>query len=285
LVPTLRSVNYVFAQDEWRFANDWALTLGLRTDNYSDFGSTTNPRLALVWDARQDLVVKLLHGRAFRAPSLVEEYPGVNPTQVGNPNIKPETITTDELVFAWQPQLNLQTNLTLFQTRERNIIQYVRTAANLANAKVENLGGQTGRGLELEVQWNVHRDLRLSSSYSLQHTTVDASGKDAGLAPRRRIYFRSDWRFASQWQWGAAINHVADRAREPGDTRPPIADYTTVDMSLHKRNLWGGNWALQLGVKNLFNADAREPSYAPGNIPNDLPLAGRSASLQLQRNF
>ena len=31
----------------------------------------------------------------------------------------------------------------------------------------------------------------------------------------------------------------------------------------------------------LFNADAREPSAAPGNIPFDLPLAGRAFSVQL----
>jgi outer membrane receptor for ferrienterochelin and colicins len=41
-------LRYAYGQDEWRAAQDWTLTAGLRHDHYSDFGSTTNPRLALV---------------------------------------------------------------------------------------------------------------------------------------------------------------------------------------------------------------------------------------------
>jgi iron complex outermembrane receptor protein len=38
---------------------------------------------------------------------------------------------------------------------------------------------------------------------------------------------------------------------------------------------------LGAGVRNLFNSDAREPSFAPGTaLPNDLPMAGRSVYLQ-----
>jgi iron complex outermembrane receptor protein len=55
LAPHKRHLSYVYAQDEWSFARDWTLTGGVRYDSYSDFGSTTNPRLALVWEARQDL--------------------------------------------------------------------------------------------------------------------------------------------------------------------------------------------------------------------------------------
>jgi iron complex outermembrane receptor protein len=34
-------------------------------------------------------------------------------------------------------------------------------------------------------------------------------------------------------------------------------------------------------VRNLFNADVREPSLAPGTaIPNDLPMAPRAVYLQ-----
>ncbi len=284
LVPMSRRVNYWFAQDEWRFANDWTMTLGLRTDSYSDFGSTTNPRVGLVWDARQDLVVKLLHGEAFRAPSFVEEYPGVNPTNVGNPNLKPETIATDELVFAWQPQPKLQTNLTFFQNRERDIIQVVKSPSNDGSATEQNGSGQTGRGFELELIWDALRDWRLSGSFSMQRATLDATGEDAGLAPKRRLFMRSDWHLAPQWQLGTVLNYVADRAREPGDTRPPIADYTTVDLSLKREKLWG-NWEFRAGVQNVFNRDAREPSFKPGNIYYDLPVAQRAVWVQLQRNL
>jgi iron complex outermembrane receptor protein len=99
LLPHKRNVSFVFVQDEWSFAQNWMLTAGVRQDKYSDFGSTTNPRLALVWDATYNLVAKAMHGTAFRAPSFTEQYTINNPVTIGNPTVKPETITTDELAF------------------------------------------------------------------------------------------------------------------------------------------------------------------------------------------
>ena len=42
-----RDVWYASLQDQWQLANDWNLTIGVRYDDYSDFGSTVNPRAAL----------------------------------------------------------------------------------------------------------------------------------------------------------------------------------------------------------------------------------------------
>nr|NIW86336.1 TonB-dependent receptor [Gammaproteobacteria bacterium] len=53
-----RRNTYGFVQDVWSPARDWELTAGARYDNYSDFGSTVNPRLALVWSARHNLTAK-----------------------------------------------------------------------------------------------------------------------------------------------------------------------------------------------------------------------------------
>jgi outer membrane receptor protein involved in Fe transport len=64
LRPHRRKIDYLYVQDEWNFAPDWMLTAGLRHDRYSDFGGTTNPRLAVVWDAAVDVTAKLLYGRA-----------------------------------------------------------------------------------------------------------------------------------------------------------------------------------------------------------------------------
>lgn len=281
LTPHKRDLAYVFAQDEWTLAKDWTLTAGVRHDRYSDFGSTTNPRLALVWDAAYNVVIKALHGRAFRAPSFVEQYSINNPVTIGNPSLKPETIATSELAFSWRPADTLQTSLNLFHYRMRDIIRFVPDASGFT---AQNSGGQTGRGLELEATWDATRNLRLSGSVSLQHSTDEATGQDAGLAPRRRLFARADWRFAPLWQLGTTLNHVADRKRQPGDIRPQIADYTTLDLSLRREQLAGG-WTVSAMLLNLFNQDAREPSLAPGNIPFDLPLPGRTLYVQFQHKL
>lgn len=277
MLPHKRNLSYVFAQDEWNVIKDWTLTAGIRHDSYSDFGSTTNPRLALVWDAAYNVVVKAMHGEAFRAPTFAEQYAINNPVQVGSANIKPETISTDELAFSWQPAPKLQTNLNFFQYRMRNIIQLVGT-------KMQNAGDQTGRGLEFEATLDAANNLRLTGNYSLQHSTDEATGKDAGMAPHRRYFARADWRFMPLWQFGTTLNRVEERMREPGDTRARIPDYTTVDLTL-RREKFAGDWDARASLTNLFNQDAREPTFLSSGIYSDLPLAGRAFYIQLQHSL
>jgi outer membrane receptor for ferrienterochelin and colicins len=284
LLPARRTLRHVFAQDEWVLGDALTLTGGVRRDRYSDFGVTTNPRLALVWEANENVVIKALHGRAFRPPSFVDEYPGSNPTVRGNPNLKPETIATSELVFDWEPTPTLKATLTLFHYRERDLIAFVPNANQSSGATARNVGDQVGRGGELEFIWSANRQLRLSGNYALQHSIDKLSGKAAGLAPQRHLYLRADWRVAPDWLLGGVLNYVAERARQPGDNRPRIADYATLDLSLRRDKLFG-QWDLRAAVRNALDRDAREPSLIPGNIPFDLPLPGRAFSVELERHF
>jgi iron complex outermembrane receptor protein len=285
LTPHQREVTYAFVQDEWSLSKDWTLTAGLRHDHYSDFGETTNPRLALVWDAAYNLVVRAMHGRAFRAPSFAEQYNINNPVNIGNPDLDPETIATTELVFSWQTSPSLQTDLTLFHYRMEDIIRFVPNPVTATGYTAQNAGVQTGRGLELEARWDPTRVLRLTGNLSLQRSLDEATDDDAGLAPQQRLFARADWRFLPQWQLGTTVNHVAGRERQPGDARSELDDYTTADLSLQREKLFGGVLDLRAAVQNVFDTDAREPSLAPGNIPLDLPLPGRTFYVQMQSRF
>ncbi|OHC65349.1 MAG: TonB-dependent receptor [Rhodocyclales bacterium RIFCSPLOWO2_02_FULL_63_24] len=277
--PQLRKLNYFFVQDEWNFAQDWALTAGLRHDRYSDFGNTTNPRLALVWDAALDLTAKLLYGQAFRAPSFNEQY-GINPVANGNPSLLPETIRTLEAAVTWQARKDLQLNLGVFLYRMADLIRLVSNTAPAPGSTFQNTGVQRGRGLELEADWDAGRSLRLSGHYAFQRSLDASTGQDVGYAPRHRVYARADWRFASGWLVGGQLNRVTDRRRPAGDARASIADYTTLDLSLRSER-GKGRWEFAASIRNLFAADVREPSLAPGlTLPNDLPLAPRSFYLQ-----
>lgn len=270
--PQQRQVSYAYAQDEWRFAQDWTLTAGARRDYYSDFGGTTNPRLALVWEAAYDLTAKLLYGRAFRAPSFNEQH-GINPVANGNPALKPEIIATWEAALSWQAIKNTQINLSLFRYDIRDVIRLVGTA-------FANSGTQHGTGMEAEATWDAGRALRLTGNYAYQKSISEATGTDAGYAPRHHLYARADWRLAPGWLLGGQVNRVADRRRATGDTRRQIDDYTTVDLTL-RSDRGRKDWNFAVSVRNLFDADAREPTLAPGTaIPNDLPMAPRAVYLQ-----
>lgn len=279
ITPHVRKVDYVYAQDEWNFARDWALTTGVRHDHYSDFGTTTNPRLAMVWDATQDITAKLLYGQAFRAPCFNDLY-GINPVANGNPKLKPETIETLEAALTWQARHDAQINLSLFRYDAQDIIRLgPNTAAGVGNIYA-NIGRQIGSGGELEAVWDASNSIRVTGSYSYQRSIDDATKQDAGYAPRHHLFVRNDWRFAGNWLSSTQINHIADRRRAVGDTRAAVPDYTTVDITVRTAND-KNHWEIAATVRNLFNTDVREPSLAPGTaIPNDLPMAPRSLWLQ-----
>jgi outer membrane receptor for ferrienterochelin and colicins len=101
------------------------------------------------------------------------------------------------------------------------------------------------------------------------------------MAPHRRLFGRADWRFAPLWQVGTTVNHVADRMREPGDARPQIPDYTTVDLTLRREKI-AGEWDVRAMVTNLFNQNAWEPTFRSVDMYSDLPLPGRACYIQLQ---
>ncbi len=272
---------FVYAQDEWIVQPDWTLTLGLRHDRYSDFGGATNPRAALVWAAAYNLTVKAMYGRAFRAPSFVEMYAINNSSAQGNPDLKPETIDTWETALVWQPSGKSQVGLNLFQYQMNDILRFAANPNPTTGATAQNTGQQRGRGFELEGRWDASHTLRLSGHYAWQRAIDRSTDQDAGLAPHQTLYLRSDWYLWGDWQLNGQFNWVGDRKREPGDARPLLSDYRTVDLYL-SRGAERSTWQLGLGVRNLFDRQQKEPSVAPGNIPDDLPLPRRNWVATLQ---
>jgi outer membrane cobalamin receptor len=283
LAPHQRRIDYAYVQDEWSFARDWTLTAGVRHDRYSDFGSTTNPRVALVWDASLDLTAKLLYGSAFRAPSFNEQY-GVNPVASGNAGIQPETMRTLEAALQWHASRTLQLNFNVFRYAMGDIIKTTPNPAPAPGASFRNAGSQRGSGAEVEWIWDPRRDLRFAGSYAYQRSTDETNRSDAGYAPRHHLNARLDWSFASGAMFSGKLNHVAGRQRVFGDNRPAVADYTTLDLSL-RTTLAATGWELSLTLLNALDADVREPSLPSAGIANDLPMAGRSLSAQASYRF
>lgn len=282
--PHDRTILFAYAQDEWRFARDWALTAGLRYDHYSDFGGSLNPRAALVWQVDYALTAKLLYGHAFRAPSFAEQFNINNPVTLGNRNLDPETIDTLELAFDLHPNDALRMGLNLFYHRMDDIIRFVDDPGATTKT-ARNAGRQTGYGLEYEISWSPSRVLALTGNYAFQRSRDEAMNADAGFAPRHQIYLRADWRPLSGLRVIPQVNRVAGRERSDGDPRDSIDNYTTVDLTLRWKPAGLQDYEFAVSGRNILDADAREPSPASGLIPDDLPLAGRQFYGEIKRTF
>lgn len=278
----LRQVTYAFIQDEWSFARDWSLTAGVRQDRYSDFGDTTNPRAAIVWQTDYNLTTKLLYGRAFRAPSFAELYNINNPAVLGNSNLKPETIDTLELAFDYQISDKVRTGLNLFHYRMRDIIRFVTDPPPATTITAQNSGDQQGQGLEFELNWSPVNTLRLTGNYAFQRAEDKRTDTDPGNAPHHQAYLRANWRALPNMSINPQVKWISERSRAAGDTRPALEGYTLVDLTLrYSPSVHNGKFEFAGSVRNVFDANAYEPSLSPGLIPNDFPLAGRNFYLEV----
>ncbi len=290
-----RTVYYASLQDEWAVAADWNLTLGVRYDHYSDFGSTVNPRAALVWNTRQDLTTKFLYGRAFRAPSFAELFVVNNPVSLGDPDLDPETINTFEVAFDYRPTFDLRTGLNIYYYRIDDSIQYgtFRGSNDEVARQAENAGGQTGYGFELEASWRIAPSLSLQTYYALQRSRFDGDendNEDVANAPQHQLYADLHWNFAYEWELSGQAKWVSGRKREPGDPRAEIDDYTLTSLVLRRTNIIN-HMDISLVVNNVFDVEPYEPSPGasdiPGGslVPGDFPLAGRAFYAKIGYQF
>lgn len=274
-----RRNTYFFVQDIWQFAADWELTAGLRYDDYSDFGSTTNPRLALVWSTSRKLTTKLLYGRAFRAPSFAETRAINNPIVLGNPNLDPETLSSIELAFDYQFTEKLNAQFNLFDYAWRDVIEFVPDSSG-SSSTAQNSDEQDGQGFEFEIAWKPSNDIKVGSNFSFVNTKDrDAVEPNVPFAPHRQLFLYGQWDVSESLYIHMQVNHVMDRYRQNADPRNKIADNTIFDTTLNYK--FRDNLKLRLVVHNLFDEDAREPSFNPVNLPNDLPLAGRNYRFEI----
>jgi iron complex outermembrane receptor protein len=292
LKTAIRKNAYFFAQDVYSMAQDWELTSGLRYDHYSDFGSTVNPRLALVWKTRPDLTTKLLYGRAFRAPSFLELYTRNNLLELGNPDLKPEIIQTYEFVINYQPTSSWRLGLNLFAFDLKKGIAYLPAGQTLMiqNLMTQNAGEQTGKGFEIESRYQVNKQLVLSGHYAFTKTTEKNPLATLGNTPHpeHSAYLRADWQFQKDWFLNLQTNYTGKRNRAFTDPRPAMPSYAIFD--LNARYQPKHNFSVSAGVRNLFDKAISDPSPPPNNLgiiayPYDLPLEGRNYFVEMRYKF
>ncbi len=276
-----RQTRYLSVQGEWAFSPDWNLTVGVRHDDYSDFGGTTNPRAALVWAVNEPISLKFLYGSAFRAPSFSEQFFENNPVALGAENLDPEKINTYEFSILLYPTPEIQTSLSAFRYFAKDMIEFVPDEGAPSNT-ASNARDQNGRGLEWEVNWDISRRVRFRANYSWNKATDSETGVIVPDAPRSQWSMSPIWKINGEWSLNVSLNHVADRSRAQSDIRGDISDYTLVDSTLSFNS---SRFLVSLKGKNLMNADAREPSTSRGEIPEDYPLPGRGIWLELGYKF
>ncbi len=174
----------VYLQDEFSILDNLILNSGVRYDHYSTFGSTVNPRLALIYTPFDGTVFKFLYGSAFRAPNVFELYYNLPSQNVkGNPNLGPEKIRTYELIYEQYIGNHLRGTIEGFYNYIDNLIVQVTDPAD-GFFVFKNLSRAQADGVETELEAKFDNGLTGRASYTFQDAWDSDTGQTLVNSPR-----------------------------------------------------------------------------------------------------
>ncbi|OHC64238.1 MAG: hypothetical protein A3H93_14190 [Rhodocyclales bacterium RIFCSPLOWO2_02_FULL_63_24] len=243
----------VFVQDEWRIAPGWLANFGLRVDSQTTAPTIASPRAALIWHPRDEITLKLMGGRAFRAPNDYERDYGDNGvTQKGNPDLRPERIRTREATLDFTPTPRLRLGIGHYQYVLRDLIdQETDPADDLLVFR--NRDKLSARGWETDVEAMFGGGWRVRGSLAWQ--SIDQPGGEPVNSPRRLGKLLIDGPISSL---GATLGLNVQAMGPRRSVLGRVAGHVTGNLVLREARQHGhGLWSL--GIYNLAGKRYRDP--------------------------
>ena len=153
-----------YAEMEWRTPGKGSLSAGLREELFSGGRWVSSPELAATLQVPHSLKLRASAGYGFRIPTYIDLYYS-DPTTLGNANLKPESVWSYEAGADWSPTAHLGASLAVFDSRQKNTIDYTRASeADLWQAS--NLPGVHFAGVEGELNWQTNAKNHLKASWA-----------------------------------------------------------------------------------------------------------------------
>ncbi len=220
----------IFAQDFWRVTRQLNLNFGARFDAWENFDAlssnrslTTNqtnivnfanrnenafsPRLATLYQINENFSLYGAYSKSFRAPTLNELYRAFRVGNVltqANENLKAERADTTEAginFIGLQRKLSLRTNVFITEVSNPVVSITLTTMPNLITRQRQNVGETRSRGLEVDAEYLLRKDLRFSASYLLVDSrvtefsaNVNLVGKFLPQIPSQQLTFQTFYR-------------------------------------------------------------------------------------------
>lgn len=237
-------IGALFVQDDRQISPRTLLSMGLRYDVHSIFGTHVNPRLGVVYLARDGLVFRAALGRTARGPTFSELFF----TPFNNPGLRPESAWSADASVAWRPRPDLELTAGAFLTEATDLIRPDATFVprNVGRAGIS--GGSLGLAGQLTT--------RLSGSVTVSAVRAIDHSTGAQL-------LRVPWVTASAALHYRVTEHISVSGLSQIVGPRPDADpatFATVLMPayavVHLRitgSAGAGRW--QVGIDNVFEAN------------------------------
>lgn len=251
-----------YLQDEIDISQKFCLTAGLRYDNYSTFGDHLSPRAGFIIKPLTESTVKLLYGQAFRAPNVFElYYQSITPsasTYKPNPDLKPEILTTYEVVWEQEITPIVKSKVAVFHYKIKDLITQEEDPAD-GSLQFRNTERVKSDGLEVGMEVNWPDVLKGHISYTRQETVNDST--DDWLANSPRHLGKAGVIvpiFRDNYNLGAQCRYMSKRLDRDGGY---AGEAVVADLTLSAKNIVKG-LGLSLGVYNVFDKIYSDPVSA-----------------------
>jgi len=263
----------VFLQDEFVVSKKVSINLGVRHDEYPEFGGSTNPRLAVIISPTQRTFLKLLHGQAFRAPSIYElHYSGF-----ANPLLEPERIRSTEAVLEHYIGRSTRVTAALFLNRIHDLI----SIDTLGSGVFENIDDVESRGIEMELERDWAKGFGLKAGYALQKTEDRENDTELSNSPeilaRAQVFVPL---FTQKVKLGTEVAYTGERRTLSGDE---LGGFVLWNLTFLGRNIVPG-LDLSASVYNLFDQEYASPGSA-GHVQDSIPQDGRRYGMRVTWRF
>ncbi len=161
-----------------------AVTLGLRRDEHSAFGGSTNPRFAVSFQLTSEVRLRAAAGTAFRSPTTGELYYPF----VGNALLRPERSTSFEVGAEARLLPGLTAEATAFHNQVRDLIVYDNRLFKNAN-----VGRARMYGLETALRFEATEHVSARLTYTYLNAEDRDTGRELLRRPRHRAAFGLSW--------------------------------------------------------------------------------------------
>jgi len=255
------------------------LVASTRLDDYSTCGNVWSPRAALIYAPSNSTALKLLYGKAFRAPDAYERDYHSDIFPYGNPSLKPEQITMTELV--WEQKVSKDSRLvaSLFRSRLSDLISQIDSPEG--PGEFENFGIVRSDGVEIQLESRLANGLTSHFGLTGLHTWDVDTGQPIVNSPRFMVTGGVSIPLGSRKAYlTPEVQYIGRRKTLAGADIPSSA---VVNLTIEARNI-SKDLDMSLGVYNLLDEETFVPSE-PGYVQDRLPQDRRTFRFQLTRRF
>jgi len=170
----VREHKSIFIDDAKDLAPELSLGLSLRADDFAGFDKAYTGSFNLKYRVSAAGALNLGLAQNIRVPSFTELYYS-DPTTVGDPGLSREKAINYQLGYAYAGT-DFSSGATLFFRDEKDMIDWVKTAANQAKFKADNITEDQVYGIEAYAKLKLSGWWNLDVNYAYANKHTDKKG-------------------------------------------------------------------------------------------------------------